>query len=163
MPYVASIGTYLPCWGTPHVRMAGDDDDAITLAMAGGVDRVPARQVGMSGVGNGLDSTMHPPKPHLSHVDVEEVHDFFTGTELISYEDHGFAERFGGYKLVEADVTTIGGGVRVQPSGVELFTQLRGEAVKQVHGARIGLAHKFGRPAAVSAVTSLEGAVHVAR
>jgi len=179
MPYVASIGTHLPCWGTPRARMAGDDD-VITLAMGGGVDRVPARQVGMSGVGNGLDSTMHPPKPHLSHVDVEEVHDFFTGTELISYEDHGFAERLGGYKLVEADVTTIGGGLRVQPrgalkvkghppgatgvvQGVELFTQLRGEAVKQVHGARIGLAHKFGRPAAVSAVTSLEGAVHVAR
>ena len=54
-------------------------------------------------------------KPHLSHVNVEEVHDFFTGTELISYEDHGFAERFGGYKLVEADVTTIGGGLRVNP------------------------------------------------
>ena len=26
MPYVASIGTYLPCWGTPLQRVAGDDD-----------------------------------------------------------------------------------------------------------------------------------------
>ena len=51
---------------------------------------------------------MHQPKPHLSHVDVVEVHDFCTGNELISYEDHGFAERRGGYKLVEVDVTTIG-------------------------------------------------------
>ena len=32
-------------------------------------------------------------------VDVAEVHDFFTGIELISYEDLGFAERFGGYQL----------------------------------------------------------------
>ena len=25
MPYVASIGTYLPCWGNPPRRVAGDD------------------------------------------------------------------------------------------------------------------------------------------
>src|ERR1700747_1453130 len=33
MPYVASIGTYLPCWGTPNHRVPGDDEDAITLAV----------------------------------------------------------------------------------------------------------------------------------
>ena len=37
-----------------------------------------------------------PTEPQLSHVDVAEVHDFLTGIELISYEDLGFAERFGG-------------------------------------------------------------------
>ena len=36
MPYVASIGTYLPCWGTPEHRVAGDDEDAITLAVEAG-------------------------------------------------------------------------------------------------------------------------------
>jgi uncharacterized protein len=36
MPYVASIGTYLPCWGAPGQRMAGDDEDAITLAVEAG-------------------------------------------------------------------------------------------------------------------------------
>jgi uncharacterized OB-fold protein len=36
MPYVASIGTYLPCWGLPHHRVAGDDEDAITLAVEAG-------------------------------------------------------------------------------------------------------------------------------
>jgi uncharacterized protein len=36
MPYVASIGTYLPCWGTPDARVAGDDEDAITLAVEAG-------------------------------------------------------------------------------------------------------------------------------
>ena len=25
MPYVASIGTYLPCWGNPRRRVAGVD------------------------------------------------------------------------------------------------------------------------------------------
>ncbi|MBD0323915.1 MAG: DNA-binding protein, partial [Aldersonia sp.] len=36
MPYIASIGTYLPCWGTPERRVAGDDEDAITLAVEAG-------------------------------------------------------------------------------------------------------------------------------
>ncbi len=27
MPYVASIGTYLPCWGAPQQRVAGDDEN----------------------------------------------------------------------------------------------------------------------------------------
>jgi acetyl-CoA acetyltransferase len=67
---------------------------------------------------------------------VAEVHDFFTGVELISYEDLGFADRFGAYKLVE---------------------QLRGDAANQVDGARIGVAHNIGGPTAVSAITILEG------
>src|SRR6476620_6537748 len=36
MPYVASIGTYLPCWGAPQHRVAGDDEDVITLAVEAG-------------------------------------------------------------------------------------------------------------------------------
>jgi acetyl-CoA C-acetyltransferase len=40
---------------------------------------------------------------------------------------------------------------------VELFEQLRGTAVNQVDGARIGLAHNIGGPTAVSAVTIVEG------
>ena len=109
-----------------------------------------------------------------SDIDVAEVHDFFTGIELISYEDLGFADRFEAYKLVEAEVTTVAGALPVNPSGglkakghppgatgvaqcVELFGQLRGEAPNQVDGARVGLAHNLGGPTAVSAVTILEG------
>jgi acetyl-CoA C-acetyltransferase len=68
----------------------------------------------------------------------------------------------------------VGGSLPVNPSGglkskghppgatgvaqcVELFHQLRGDAVNQVDGARIGLAHNIGGPTAVSAVTLLEG------
>jgi uncharacterized OB-fold protein len=49
MPNVASIGTYLPCWGTAARRVVGDDEDAITMAVeagraalqsGGGVERV---------------------------------------------------------------------------------------------------------------------------
>ncbi|MFZ0833723.1 MAG: thiolase family protein, partial [Mycobacterium sp.] len=40
---------------------------------------------------------------------------------------------------------------------VDQIDQLRGQAVNQVDGARIGLAHNIGGPTAVSAVTILEG------
>jgi acetyl-CoA C-acetyltransferase len=43
---------------------------------------------------------------------------------------------------------------------VELFAQLRGEAVNQVDGARVALAHNIGGPTAVSAVTILEGSAN---
>jgi uncharacterized protein len=36
MPYTASIGTYLPCWGAPQRRVVGDDEDAITFAVEAG-------------------------------------------------------------------------------------------------------------------------------
>ncbi|WP_040701771.1 OB-fold domain-containing protein [Nocardia vinacea] len=36
MTYIASIGTYLPCWGTQRHRVLGDDEDAITLAVEAG-------------------------------------------------------------------------------------------------------------------------------
>ena len=102
------------------------------------------------------------------------MHDYFTGIELISYEDLGFADRFEAHKLVETETTTVGGALPVNPSGglkakghppgatgvaqcIEIFGQLRGEAVNQVDGARIGLAHNIGGPTAVSAVTILEG------
>ena len=77
------------------------------------------------------------PQRHLSHVDVSEVHDFFTGNETISYEDVGFAE-----------------GVR----GL-LDRRSRGHDYLQggLGGARIGLAHNM-IPAAVTALTTLEGA-----
>jgi acetyl-CoA C-acetyltransferase len=105
-------------------------------------------------------------------VDVAEVHDCFTGVELISYEDLGFVERFGAYQLIEDGVTAVGGAKPVNPSGglkakghppgatgvaqcVELFEQLRGEAANQVDGARVALAHNIGGPTAVSAVTVL--------
>ncbi|EID11499.1 acetyl-CoA acetyltransferase [Mycolicibacterium phlei RIVM601174] len=55
----------------------------------------------------------------------------FTGIALIGYEDLGFAECFGGHRLVDVD--------------------------NQVDGARIGLAHNIGGPTAVAAVTILEG------
>ena len=36
MPFVASVGTYLPCWGSPLRRVPGDDEDAVTMAVEAG-------------------------------------------------------------------------------------------------------------------------------
>ena len=36
MPFIAAIGTYLPCWGCDVRRNVGDDEDAITLAVEAG-------------------------------------------------------------------------------------------------------------------------------
>ncbi|QEN13373.1 OB-fold domain-containing protein [Mycolicibacterium sp. ELW1] len=36
MPYIVAIGTYLPSWGCDAHRIAGDDEDAITLAVEAG-------------------------------------------------------------------------------------------------------------------------------
>jgi acetyl-CoA C-acetyltransferase len=172
-----------------------DGAAALLLVSEDVVDHYTDRPVWIRGVGLGLDRVMHQHKKDMttfpatvraakqalgmagltpSDVDVAEVHDCFTGVELISYEDLGFAERCGAYKLAEAGVTSVGGALPVNPSGglkakghppgatgvaqcVELFEQLRGEAANQVDGARIGLAHNVGGPTAVSAVTVVEG------
>lgn len=172
-----------------------DGAAALVLAAEDVVDRFTDRPVWIRGVGLGLDAVMHQHKRDMttfpatlraakqafamagltpSDIDVAEVHDYFTGVEMISYEDLGFAERFEAHKLLEAEVTSVGGALPVNPSGglkskghppgatgvaqcVELFEQLRGAAVNQVDGARIGLAHNIGGPTAVAAVTIVEG------
>jgi acetyl-CoA C-acetyltransferase len=192
---VLGAPTVVAPFGAYDCAPQSDGAAALVLAAEDVVDRFTKRPVWIRGVGLGLDSVMHQHKRDMttfpatvraakraftmagltpSDVDVAEVHDFFTGVELISYEDLGFADRFGAYKLVEAEVTSVGGPLPVNPSGglkakghppgatgvaqcVELFEQLRGDAANQVDGARIGLAHNIGGPTAVSAVTILEG------
>ncbi len=170
-----------------------DGAAAVILAAEEVVDRYTDRPVWVRGVGVGMDRVMHQHKKDMtsfpptvraakaamsmagvapSDIDVAEVHDCFTGVELISYEDLGFANRFEAYKLVEAGETYVGGSIPVNPSGglkakghppgatgvaqcYELFNQLRGAAENQVDGAQWGLAHNIGGPTAVSAVTIL--------
>ncbi|WP_428338928.1 thiolase C-terminal domain-containing protein [Mycobacterium sp.] len=170
-----------------------DGAAAVILASEDVVDRYTDRPVWVRGVGLGMDRVMHQHKTDMTtfpptvraakaamamagvtprDIDVAEVHDCFTGVELISYEDLGFASRFEAYKLVEAHEHYVGGSIPINPSGglkakghppgatgvaqcYELFNQLRGEAENQVEGARIGLAHNIGGPTAVSAVSIL--------
>jgi acetyl-CoA C-acetyltransferase len=170
-----------------------DGAAAVLLVSEDVVDRYTDRPVWIRGIGLGVDRVMHAHKADLTtfpptikaskqayamagvgpqDIDVAEVHDCFTGVELIDYEDLGFCDRFDAYKLVEAGETSVGGRLPVNPSGglkakghppgatgvaqcVELFEQLRGQASNQVDGARWALAHNVGGPTAVSAVTIL--------
>ena len=151
--------------------------------------------VWVRGVGTGMDRIMHAHKEDLSsfaatrraakqaftmaginpqNIDVAEVHDCFTGVEMMTYEDLGFCGRGEAPRLLEKGETSMGGSIPVNPSGglkskghppgatgiaqcTELFEQLRGHAVNQVDGAHWALAHNIGGPTAVAAVTVLEG------
>lgn len=106
-------------------------------------------------------------------VDFAEVHDCFTITEILNYEDLGFCARGEGGRFVEEGRAALDGEKPVNPSGglkayghpigatgvrmiVEVATQLRGRAGdRQIKSPRIGLAHNLGGPAAVSCVSIL--------
>jgi len=95
-------------------------------------------------------------------VDVAEIHDCFSITELISYEDLGFAEPGRGVGLLKEGLVELEGERPVNPSGgllskghplgatgvaqlVELYEQLRGEAGPvQTKDPQIALQHNIG-------------------
>jgi acetyl-CoA C-acetyltransferase len=107
-------------------------------------------------------------------VDVAEVHDCFTITEIINYEDLRFCERGQGGKFAEEEQTYLGGEIPVNVDGGllakghpvgatgasqirSLVHQLRGEAGQtQVKGAEIALAHNLGGIGMYCAVTILK-------
>ena len=95
-------------------------------------------------------------------VDLAEVHDAFTSSEVMHYEDLLLCPRGDGPKMIEEGITALGGRIPVSTSGGlmskghplgatglaqvhEVVTQLRGEAgPRQVEGARVGMAHCVG-------------------
>jgi len=101
---------------------------------------------------------------NLTHKDVQvaEVHDNFTISEILAIEDLGFFAKGEGGKATEAGLTGLGGQVAVNTSGglkargdplgatglaqaVEIVAQLRGKAEKrQVKDATVGLTHNVG-------------------
>jgi acetyl-CoA C-acetyltransferase len=106
-------------------------------------------------------------------IDVVECHDCFTITEIVNYEDLGFADPGEGWKYATGGVTRLGGDLPVNTSGglkscghpigssgvrmiANIHDQLLGRAGRmQVPNARMGLAHNLGGPGAVSAVAVL--------
>ena len=106
-------------------------------------------------------------------IDFAEVHDCFTITEILNYEDLGFCRRGEGGHFVEEGRSALDGETPINPSGglksfghpvgatgvrmiTELTTQLRHQAgERQVKDARLGLAHNLGGPGAVACVSIL--------
>src|SRR5262249_3088302 len=128
----------------------------------------------------GFEATVHAAEQAYAQarvtaadVDFAEVHDCFTITEILNYEDLGFCRRGEGGKFVEEGRASLGGGKPGHGSGgvkshghpggapgggpsYELVTQLRGRAgERQVKDAHIGLAHNLGGPGAISCVSIL--------
>ena len=96
-------------------------------------------------------------------VDVAEVHDCFTITELVTYEDLGFCEKGKGGEFIDSGTPELDGEKPVNPSGGllakghpigatgvaqvnEIYEQLRGEAgpVQVGNDPEYGLQHNIG-------------------
>ncbi len=107
-------------------------------------------------------------------VGVAEVHDCFTITELMNYEDLGFCAKGEGGKLIERGETALTGRIPVNPSGgllakghplgatgvaqlAELFWQLRGEATGRQVEIRTGygLQHNLGGTGIANSVVTI--------
>jgi acetyl-CoA acetyltransferase len=105
-------------------------------------------------------------KDPLEDIDLAELHDAFTGTELIAYEDCFFCPEGGGGRLIDEGIVErdgklpvnvsgglIGCGHAVGATGImqtnEIVLQLRNEAGKrQIRDAKTGLVQSIGGPGA---------------
>ena len=112
--------------------------------------------------------TMAAVKPE--DVNVAELHDCFTISEIIAYEDLGFCPAGEGGKLAESGETRLGERLPINTSGglkakghpvgatgtaqaYEIYLQLTGQADKrQVKNAKTGLTHNVGGSGATAAV-----------
>ena len=106
-------------------------------------------------------------------IDVIEIHDCFSMTEIIATEELGFFSKGEGFKALEQGHTKPGGKKPVNTSGgllsrghpigatglsqiYQLVHQLQGTAANQVEGARLALAQNLGGTGSYSAVHILE-------
>ena len=112
-------------------------------------------------------------KDPFKEIDVAELHDCFTITELVTYEDLGFCQQGEGRTFIEEGVSSLEGALPINTSGGlkscghpigasglrmigEITNQLRGRAGKrQVKDAKRGLVHNLGGLGAVTSVIVL--------
>ena len=105
-------------------------------------------------------------------IDIAEVHDCFTITEMLIYEDFGFSERGKAKKDIDNGFFELDGGLPVNTDGglksfghpvgasgirmtYEVYNQILRKVdnpKRQVKQANIGLSHTFGGPPQISAV-----------
>ncbi len=113
---------------------------------------------------------LHKAKIATKDVDLAEVHDNFTITEIIAIEDLGFFEKGKGGPASEEGRTALNAEVSINSSGglkargqpvgatglaqvVEVFRQLQGDCGdRQVDGAEVGLTHSLGGTGASAVV-----------
>lgn len=103
-------------------------------------------------------------KDPAKEISLAEIHDCFSITELILYEDLGFCPRGAAKEYIESGVFELGGGLPVNPDGglkcfghpigasglrmlYEVYKQLQGKAelpARQLKNPTIGLTHNMG-------------------
>src|SRR5699024_2766532 len=93
-------------------------------------------------------------------MDVVEIHDCFSMTEIISSEELGFFAKGKGFEAVEASRTKSTGDIPINTSGgllsrghpigatgiaqvYQIVQQLRGKAANQVNNAKVGLSQNL--------------------
>ena len=155
------------------------------------------RQVKITGFGHGGDAlTLHGKQSMTSFnsalraakqaygqanlkpgdIDLAEVHDCFTITQIINTEDLGFFEKGKGADAVAEGITARDGAMPINTSGglkakghpigstgisqaIEIVTQIRGEAgERQVKTADKGITHNLGGTAGTCVINIFEGA-----
>jgi Acetyl-CoA acetyltransferase len=133
----------------------GHDVGSIELYTRKDITRMPA-------VINAAKSAFDMANVTATDIDVAELHDCFTITELIEMEDIGFCDKGKGKQLIDDGATEIDGSIPVNPSGglkakghplgatgvsqvVEIVKQLQSEAKeRQVPAADVGLCCNVG-------------------
>ena len=111
----------------------------------------------------------------IKNIDVAEVHDSYSISEIVAIEDLGIVEKGAGGRAVEDGLTMLEGELPVNTSGglkarghppgatgvaqvVEIVTQLRGDAGdRQVKDANIGLTHNLGGTGGTAVVHVFKG------
>jgi acetyl-CoA C-acetyltransferase len=108
-------------------------------------------------------------------IDLAEVHDCFSVTEMLIYEDFGFSKRGNAREDIENGFFELDGGLPVNTDGglkcfghpvgasgirmtYEIYKQLQHKVdnpKRQVKDANRGLSHTFGGPPQISAVLIL--------
>jgi len=107
----------------------------------------------------------------LSDIDIAELHDCFTISEIMEYEAFGWCEKGKGGKFIEEGQSYIGGKVAANPRGgllgcghplgatailqaIDILQQFRGEVPKgrYVEGAEVAVAHNLSGPANVHSI-----------
>ena len=173
-----------------------DGASAVVVVSEDAADSFDGEAVDVTGIGHATDVVPMADKAHPSTtqsarnaaaeaydqadttadaMDFAEVHDCFTGAEVMATEAIGLFEDGGAGRAVAEGRTRLDGDIPVNPSGglkakghpigatgtaqvVELTEQLRGEAGdRQVADAKRAVAHNLGGGAATTVVTVMEG------
>jgi len=172
-----------------------DGASAVVVTSQDAAESFAGEPVDVAGIGHATDTVpiADNPSPHTTgaareaaeeaydqagigpgDVDFAEVHDCFTGEEVMAVEALGLYEDGAGGPAAEAGEFYVDGATPINPSGglkakghplgatgtaqlVELTDQLREDAgERQVEGATTGVAHNLGGDASTTVVSVLE-------